>query len=63
MYDPDRDFVPLFDFSAPLTGFGNDFEDENGEKHTCISANSRAVDILVDIGNWRRLKTLQLDYS
>ena len=32
MYDPDRDFVPLFDFSAPLTGFGDDFDDEGGEK-------------------------------
>ena len=31
-YDPDRDFVPLFDFSAPLTGFGDDFGDEDGEK-------------------------------
>ena len=43
MYDPDRDFVPLFDFSAPLTGFGDDFEDENGEKHICISANFGAT--------------------
>ena len=34
VYDPDRDFVPLFDFSAPLTGFGDDFEDEDGETHT-----------------------------
>ena len=34
VYDPDRDFVPLFDFSAPLTGFGDDFDDEGGEKHT-----------------------------
>ena len=32
VYDPDRDFVPLFDFSAPLTGFGDDFMDDDGEK-------------------------------
>ena len=32
VYDPDRDFVPLFDFSAPLTGFGEDFMDDDGEK-------------------------------
>ena len=37
MYDPDRDFVPLFDFSAPLTGFGDDFDDEGGEKHTWVT--------------------------
>ena len=37
VYDPDRDFVPLFDFSAPLTGFGDDFEDEDGEKHALIT--------------------------
>ena len=27
-YDSEEEFGPLFDFSAPLTGFGLDFEEE-----------------------------------
>ena len=30
-YDSEEDFGPLFDFSAPLTGFGLDFGEEEGE--------------------------------